>query len=93
MQDQIQVIARRPGFRNWILRYNTAVVLYVYVQVGTGNYLIAKPQDFRKAVRSKPMIRVIANVRLQHDPFLSSGLSATIDKGSNYMSHFGNVCV
>ncbi len=60
------------GFRNWILRYDTAVVFDIYIQVRTRNHAVSEPQDFCKAVRSKPMIGVIADVRLQHNLFLFS---------------------
>jgi hypothetical protein len=39
------------------------------------------------------MIGVIADVRLQHDLFLFSGLSATIDEVSGHMPNFGDVSV
>jgi hypothetical protein len=67
------VFAIRCGFSNWILRYDAAIVFHVYLQVCTRNHAISEPQDFCKAVRSKPVIGVIADVRLQHDLFLFSG--------------------
>ena len=39
------------------------------------------------------MIGVIPNVRLQHDLFLFSGQSATIDEIPDHMSNFSNVGV
>jgi hypothetical protein len=52
------------------LRYDAAIVFDIYIQVRTRNDAISEPQDFRKAVRSKPMIGVIADMRLQHDLFV-----------------------
>ena len=60
-------------FGDWVLRYDAAVVFHIYIQVCTRNHAISEPQDFCKAVRSKPVIGVIADVRLQHDLFLFSG--------------------
>ena len=34
---------------------------------------------------------VIADMRLQHNSFLSAGYSAAIDEVPNYMSHFSDV--
>jgi hypothetical protein len=55
------------------LRYDTAVVLDIDIQVRTRNHAGSEPQDFREAICSKPMIAVIADVRLQHDLLLFSG--------------------
>jgi hypothetical protein len=67
------MLAIRCGFSNWILHYDTAIVFDIYIQVGTRNHAASELQDFRKAVGSKPVIGVIADVRLQHDLFLFSG--------------------
>jgi hypothetical protein len=49
-QDQVQVLAVWSGFGNWILRYNTAVVLNIYIQVCTRNHAVSQLQNFRKAI-------------------------------------------
>ena len=41
----------------------------------------------------KPMIGVIADVRLQHNLFFFTGLSATIDEGPDHISNFSDVRV
>jgi hypothetical protein len=87
------MLAIRCGFSNWMLRYDAAIVFDIYIQVCTRNHLVSEPQDFRKAVRSKPMIGVIAEVRLQHDLLLFSGLSATIDEVPDHMPNFSDVCM
>jgi hypothetical protein len=92
-QDQAQVLAMWFGFGNWILCYDTAVVFDIYIQVRTRNDASSKLQDFREAVRSKPMIGVTADMRLQHDLFFFSGLSATIDEVSDYVPNFRDVGV
>jgi hypothetical protein len=61
------------GFSNWILRYDAAIVFDIYIKVSTRNHAFSEAQDFRKTVRSKPVIRVISHVRLQHDLFFLSG--------------------
>jgi hypothetical protein len=58
---------------DWILRYDTTVVFDVYIQVCTWNHAISELQDFRKAIRSQPMIGVIADMRLQQNLFLFPG--------------------
>jgi prephenate dehydrogenase len=73
LQDQTQVIALHPGFGNRILRYDTAVVLHIDSQLRTGNHTVSQIQDFCQPVRSKPVIGVATNVRLQHKLFLFSG--------------------
>ena len=87
------MLAIRCGFSNWILRYDAAVVFDIDIQVWTRNHVISEPQDFRKAIRSKPMIGVIADVRLQHDLFLFSGYSAAIDEVPNHISNFSDMGV
>ena len=67
------MLAIRCGFSNWILRYDAAIVFDIYIQVRTRNHAISEPQDFCKAIRSKPVIGVIADVCLQHDLFFLSG--------------------
>jgi hypothetical protein len=91
LQDQIQMVALRPGPLNWILRYNTAVVFDVHVQVSAWNHAISQPQNLRKSVCSKPMLGVVADMRLQHNPFLFAGDSATIDEVPDYMANFSDV--
>jgi hypothetical protein len=81
------------GLGNWILCYDTAVVFDIYIQVRTWNDASPKLQDFRKAVRSKPMIDVTADMRLQNDLFFFSGLSATIDEVPDHMPNFRDVGV
>ena len=81
------------GFSNWILRDDAAVVLDIHIQVCTPNDTISESQDFREAICSKPMIAVIADVRLQHDLFLCSSQSATIDEVPDHMSNFSDVGV
>ncbi len=81
------------GFGNGILRYDTAVVFDIHIQVRTWSHATSELQDFREAIRSKPVIGVIANVRLRHDLFLSSDYSATIDEVPNHMPDFGDVGV
>jgi hypothetical protein len=93
LQDQIQMVALWRGFSNWILRYDTAVVFDVHLQVCTRYHSISEAKDFRKLVRSKPVIGVIADVRLQHNLFLSSGQSATIDEIPDHVSNFSDVSV
>jgi hypothetical protein len=66
-QDQVQVFAVWSGFGNWILRYDAAVVFHIYIQLCARDHAVSQLQDFRKAIRSKPVIGVIADVRLQHD--------------------------
>jgi hypothetical protein len=73
LQDQVQVLAIRCYFDNWILRYDAAIVFDLYIQICTRNDAISESQDLRKPVRWKPVIGVIADVRLQHDLFLFSG--------------------
>jgi hypothetical protein len=75
------------------LRYHTAIVFDIYIQVRARNHAISQPQDFPKAVRSKPMIGVIPDVRLQYDLFLFSGQSATIDEVPEDMTNFSDVGV
>jgi hypothetical protein len=58
---------------NWILRYDTTVVFDVHGQLCTWNHAVSELQDFRKAIRSKPMIGVITDVRLQQNLFLFPG--------------------
>ena len=87
------MLAIRYGFRNRILRYNAAVVFDIYIQVRTRNHSVSEPQDFRKAIRSKPMISIVPDVRLQHDLFFFSGYSATIDEVPHNMSNFSDVGV
>jgi hypothetical protein len=58
------MLAIRCGFSNRILRHDTAVVFDIYIQVSTRNHAVSEPQDFREAVRSKPVIAVVADVRL-----------------------------
>ena len=60
-------------FGDWVLRYDAAVVFHIYIQVCTRNHAVSQLQDFRKAIRSKPMISVIADVRLQQGLFFLSG--------------------
>ena len=62
-------------------------------QVCTGNHAISQLQDFREAVRSKSMIGVIADARLQQDFFLFSSQSATIHEAPDDMSNFSDVRV
>jgi hypothetical protein len=90
-QDQVQVLAVWSGFGNWILRYNAAVVFHIYIQVCTRNHAVSQLQDFRKAIRSKPVIGVIAEVRLQQGFLFFSGQSAAIDKVPDYMSNLSDV--
>jgi hypothetical protein len=90
-QNQVQVLAVWSGFGNWILRYDAAVVFHVNIQVCTRNHAVSQLQDFRKAIRSKPMIGVIADVRLQHSSFFFSGQSATIDELPDDMTNFSDV--
>jgi hypothetical protein len=85
------MLASWCGFSNWILRDDAAIVFDIYIQVCTRNHAISEAQDFRKAVRSKPMIGIIADMRLQHDLFLFSSNSAAIDKVSDYISNFSDV--
>jgi hypothetical protein len=73
LQDQVQALAIRCYFGNWILRYDTAIVFDLYIQICTRNDAISESQNLRKAVRSKPVISIIADVRLQHDLFFFSG--------------------
>jgi hypothetical protein len=73
LQDQIQVIALWPGLCNQILRYDTAVVLHIDIQFCAGNDAVSQIKDFCQPVRSKPVIGVAANVRLQHKLVLFSG--------------------
>ncbi|HET6887023.1 MAG TPA: hypothetical protein VFH87_03770 [Candidatus Udaeobacter sp.] len=87
------MLAIRSGFGNWILRYDAAVVFHIYIQVCTRNYAISQLQYFRKAICPKPMIGVIADVRLQYNFFFFSGLSATIDEVSDHMSNFSHMSV
>jgi len=72
-QDQVQVLTVWSGFGNRILRYDAAIVFHIHIQVCTWNHPVSQLQDFRKAVRSKPVIGVIADVRLQHDFLFFSG--------------------
>ena len=44
-------------------------------------------------IRSKQMIDVIADVRLQHSLFFFSSQSATMDEVPNHMTHFSGVGV
>lgn len=92
-QDQVQVLAVWSGFGNWILRYNTAVIFHIYIQVCTRNHAVSQLQDFRKAIRSKPMLGVIADVNLQQGLFFLSGYSATIDEVPDHMPNFGDMGV
>jgi len=55
------------------LRYDAAIVFDIYIKVSTPNHAFSEAQDFRKTVRSKPVIRVISHVRLQHGLFFLSG--------------------
>jgi len=87
------VLAVWRGFGNWILRYDAAVVFDRYIQVCTGNHAVSQPQNFREAICPKPMIGVIADMRLQHDSFFFSGQSATIDEIPDKMSNFSDVRV
>jgi hypothetical protein len=93
LQDQVQVLAIRRRFANWILRYDAAIVFDLDIQICTPNDAISESQDLRKAVRSKPVIGVIADVRLQHDLFLFSGYSAAIDEVPDHISNFSDVGV
>lgn len=87
------MLAVRSSFGNWILRYDAAVVFHIYIQVCTRNHAISQLQDFRKPICPKPMIGVIADVRLQHNLFFFTGLSATIDEGPDHISNFSDVRV
>ena len=60
-------------FSDWILRDDTAIVFDIYIQVRARNDAVSELQDFGKAICSKPMIGVFADMRLQHDLFLFSG--------------------
>lgn len=46
LQHQIQVTAFRVCARDWILRYNTAIVFDIYMQVHTWNHAGSKLQNF-----------------------------------------------
>jgi len=72
-QDQVQVLTVWSGFGNRILRYDAAVVFHIHIQVCTWNHAVSQLQDFGKAVRSKPMLGVIADVSLQQGLFFLSG--------------------
>ena len=87
------MLAVWSGFGNWILRYDAAVVLHIYIQVCTRNHAVSQLEDFRKAIRSKSVIGVIADVRLQHSSFFFSGQSATIDELPDDMTNFSDVGV
>jgi hypothetical protein len=87
------MIAIWSGFGNWVLRYYATVVFDVHIQIRTRNHAASELQDFGETVRSKPMIGIIPDVRLQHDLLLSSDQSATIDKVSDYIPDFGDVGV
>jgi hypothetical protein len=93
-QDQVQVLTVWSGFGNRILRHHAAVVFHIHIQVCTWNHAVSQLQDFREAIRSKPVIGVIADVSLQQGLFFLSGQSAAIDEVPNHMpdlSHMG-VC-
>jgi hypothetical protein len=90
-QDQVQVLAVWSGFGNRILRYHAAIVFHIYIQVCTRNHTVSQFQDFRKAIWSKPVIGVIADVRLQYSSLFFSGQSAAIDKVPDYMSNLSDV--
>jgi hypothetical protein len=90
-QDQVQVLTVWSGFGNRILRYDAAVVFHIHIQISTWNHAVSQLQDFRKAVRSKPMLGVIADVSLQQGLFFLSGQSAAIDKVPDYMSNLSEV--
>jgi hypothetical protein len=92
-QDQVQVLAVWSGFGNWILRYNTAVIFHIYIQLCARDHAVSQLQDFRKAIRSKPVIGVIADVRLQHDFLFFSGQSATIDEIPDHMPNLSDMGV
>jgi hypothetical protein len=85
------VLAVWSGFGNWILRYDAAVVFHVNIQVCTRNHAVSQLEDFRKAIRSKPVIGVIADVRLQQNFFFFSGHSAAIDEVPDDMTNFSDV--
>ena len=93
LQDQVQVLAIRCYFGDWILRYDTAIIFDLYIQICTRNDAISESQDLRKAVRSKPVIGVIADVGLQQDLFFFSGYSAAIDEVTDHISNFSDVGV
>jgi hypothetical protein len=92
-QNQVQMLTHGSRFRDGILRYDTTIVFDVYIQICARNHAISQLQDLRKAIRSEPMIGVIANMRLEHDLLLFSGESATIDEVPDQMSNFSDVGV
>ena len=83
----------RCGFSDWILCYDAAIIFDIYIQVRPRNDAISQLQDFREAVRSKPMIGVTADMCLQDDLFFLPGQSAAIDEVSNYIPNFSDVGV
>jgi hypothetical protein len=44
------MLAIPSGFSNRILRYDTAVVFDIYIQVCARNQAVSEPQDFREAI-------------------------------------------
>jgi hypothetical protein len=42
LKDQIQVLPVWYGFSNWVLRYDTAVVLDIHIKVCTRNHAISE---------------------------------------------------
>jgi len=75
------------------LRHDAAVVFDIYVKVCIRNHAISELEDFREPVRLKPMLGIIADVRLQHDLFFLSGQAAAIDEVPDQMSNFSDMCV
>jgi hypothetical protein len=92
-QDQVQVLAVWSGFGNRILRDDAAVVFHIYIQVCTWNHAGSQLQDFRKAVRSKPVMGVIADVSLQQGLFFLSGQSTAIDEIPDHMPDLSDMGV
>jgi hypothetical protein len=90
-QDQVQMLAIWSGFGNRILPYDAAVVFHIDIQVCTWNHAISQLQDFRKAIRSKPVIGIVADVSLQQGLFFLSGKSAAVDEVPDYVPNFSDV--
>jgi hypothetical protein len=50
LKNQIQLLPIPSRVRDWILRYNTAVILDFNIQFRVWNYLRSKLEDLRKSV-------------------------------------------
>jgi hypothetical protein len=92
-EDDVEMVAGRLHFRDWILRDDAAIVFDFDLELIVRKDLRAELEDFREAVGLQPMIGILADVGLEQDGFGSAHHPAAIDEIFHDMAHFGHMGV